>query len=262
MFHGSAICFDNEDDFYPALASGRIREGMAVIIRYQGPAFRACPEMLGPTGAIIGAGLGKGKVCLITDGRFSGASRGFIIGHVSPEAAVGGPIALVEDGDLIDIDADQRTINVQVDDATLAARRARWTPPKPLYTRGVLYRYTRVSSKYEIDQPSRADSFPTSLARTSRVRILEPTPIDRKGVELGKVLQYYQQLTFVVLRFRRAACHRRTRSIRPREHAQTQYRRKALRLLITFDSEPIPYVHPSVSAIPSPSSGNSSRKAS
>lgn len=143
-FHGTAICFDNEDDFYPALASGRIREGMAVIIRYQGPKY-GMPEMLGPTGAIMGAGLGGGKVALVTDGRFSGASRGFIIGHVSPEAAVGGPIGLVEDGDAIDIDAEQRTISVGVDDATLAARKAKWTPPKPKHTRGVLYRYARVS---------------------------------------------------------------------------------------------------------------------
>lgn len=144
-FHGRAICFDNEDDFYPALASGRIREGMAVIIRYQGPVGGpGCPEMLGPTGAIVGSGLGGGKVCLVTDGRFSGASKGFIIGHVSPEAAIGGPIALVEDGDVIDIDAEKCTINVGVDDATLAARRAEWTPPKPKYTRGVLYRYARV----------------------------------------------------------------------------------------------------------------------
>ncbi|ORY75929.1 dihydroxy-acid dehydratase [Leucosporidium creatinivorum] len=144
QFHGTAICFDKEDDFYPALASGRIREGMAVIIRYQGPrGGPGMPEQLGPTGAIVGAGLGKGKVCLITDGRFSGASRGFIIGHVSPEAAVGGPIALVEDGDEIHIDAEKCTIDVGVDDATLEARRAKWTPPKPKHTRGVLYRYAR-----------------------------------------------------------------------------------------------------------------------
>ncbi|KAI5480878.1 dihydroxy-acid dehydratase [Pseudohyphozyma bogoriensis] len=143
-FKGRAKCFDTEEAFYPALKNGEITEGTCVIIRYQGPkGGPGCPEMLGPTGAIVGAGLGHGKVALITDGRFSGASRGFIIGHVTPEAQVGGPIALVQDGDIVTVDADNRTIDVEVDEATFAARRKDWAAPPLKHKRGVLYRYAR-----------------------------------------------------------------------------------------------------------------------
>ncbi|EMD37562.1 hypothetical protein CERSUDRAFT_114198 [Gelatoporia subvermispora B] len=145
-FEGIAKCFDKLDDFYPALASGEIKEGMVIIIRYQGPkGAPGMPEMLGPTGALIGAGLG-GKTALMTDGRFSGASRGFIMGHIVPEAFVGGPIALVKDGDKIIIDSATRTINWLVDDEEQARRREEWEAfGKREYRvkRGVLYKYAR-----------------------------------------------------------------------------------------------------------------------
>lgn len=145
-FEGIAKCFDVVDDFYPALEKGEIKPGTVVIFRYQGPkGAPGMPEMLGPTGALMGAGLGT-SVALITDGRFSGASRGFIIGHVTPEAQVGGPIALVKDGDRIIIDAQSRSIQWEVDEAEQAARLKAWKAngAKPLREkRGVLYRYAR-----------------------------------------------------------------------------------------------------------------------
>jgi len=145
-FEGIAKCFDNEEDFYPAIKAGEIKAGTVVIFRYQGPkGAPGMPEMLGPTGAIIGAGLGN-TVALITDGRFSGASRGFIIGHVVPEAQVGGPIALVKDGDRIIIDTANRSIDWQVDEATEKERLAEWekSGKRPLRERrGVLFRYAR-----------------------------------------------------------------------------------------------------------------------
>ena len=102
-------------------------------------------EMLSVTGALVGEGLGE-SVALLTDGRFSGGTHGLMLGHVSPEAAVGGPIALVEEGDMIVVDVDARELNLEVDEATLAARRARWTPPPPNYTRGVLAKYAALVS--------------------------------------------------------------------------------------------------------------------
>lgn len=145
-FEGTAIVFDQLADFYPALESGEIREGMVIILRYMGPkGGPGMPEMLGPTGALIGAGLG-GKTALITDGRFSGASRGFIIGHVVPEAHVGGPIALVKNGDKIVIDSANREINWDVSDEEVAKRRAEWEAQGKRefrVKRGVLYRYAR-----------------------------------------------------------------------------------------------------------------------
>ncbi|KAH8119269.1 dihydroxy-acid dehydratase [Phellopilus nigrolimitatus] len=144
-FEGVAKCFDSIDGFYPALAAGEIKPGTIVIFRYQGPkGAPGMPEMLGPTGALMGAGLGP-TTCLITDGRFSGASRGFIIGHVVPEAQVGGPIALVHDGDRIVVDAKTRTIDWQVDEETKAQRQKEWEAVEhPLKVkRGVLFRYAR-----------------------------------------------------------------------------------------------------------------------
>ncbi|KZT10667.1 dihydroxy-acid dehydratase [Laetiporus sulphureus 93-53] len=144
-FEGVAKCFDSLDKFYPALEAGEITPGTVLIFRYQGPkGAPGMPEMLGPTGALMGAGLG-GKTALITDGRFSGASRGFIIGHVVPEAQLGGPIALVKDGDKIIIDADTRTINWLVDEEEQARRKKEWeaVPHKLRVSRGVLYRYAR-----------------------------------------------------------------------------------------------------------------------
>ncbi|KIY74323.1 dihydroxy-acid and 6-phosphogluconate dehydratase [Cylindrobasidium torrendii FP15055 ss-10] len=145
-FEGTAKCFDSLDGFFPALEAGEITAGMVLIFRYQGPkGAPGMPEMLGPTGAIAGAGL-SGSTALITDGRFSGASRGFIIGHVVPEARLGGPIALVKDGDRIVIDSETRTINWMVDEKEQEARKQEWEASdksKLNVKRGVLMRYAR-----------------------------------------------------------------------------------------------------------------------
>ena len=138
---GPARVFDCEEDAIDAIKGGKIVAGDVVVIRYEGPkGGPGMREMLNPTSAIAGMGLGS-SVALITDGRFSGASRGASIGHVSPEAAVGGPIALVEEGDIIDIDIPANTINVRVSDEELASRKAKWTPKDPGELKGYLKRY-------------------------------------------------------------------------------------------------------------------------
>ena len=138
---GPARVFDCEEDAIEAIKGGKIVDGDVVVIRYEGPkGGPGMREMLNPTSAIAGMGLGS-TVALITDGRFSGASRGASIGHVSPEAAVGGPIALVKEGDIIKIDIDNHSINVDVTDEELARRKAEWTPRKPNVTTGYLARY-------------------------------------------------------------------------------------------------------------------------
>ena len=120
--------------------------GDVVVIRYEGPiGGPGMQEMLSVTGALVGEGLGE-SVALLTDGRFSGGTHGLMLGHVAPEAAVGGPIALVEEGDMIVVDVDARELNLEVDEATLAARRARWTPPPPNYT-AACWRSTRRSCR-------------------------------------------------------------------------------------------------------------------
>jgi dihydroxy-acid dehydratase len=142
-FTGTARTFDCEEDMLPALERGEIGPGDVIIIRYEGPkGGPGMPEMLTPTSAIVGAGLGN-DVALITDGRFSGGSHGFIIGHVTPEAQEGGPIALVEDGDTVTIDATTRSIAIDVGDAELARRRENWSPPPLKATRGTLHRYIK-----------------------------------------------------------------------------------------------------------------------
>jgi dihydroxy-acid dehydratase len=142
-FRGVARPFDSEQEAFDALTAGSIQPGDVIVIRYEGPkGSPGMPEMLAVTAAVAGAGLGK-DVGLITDGRFSGATKGFSVGHIAPEAFVGGPIALVRDGDHIEIDADARTITLEVDDATLAARRAEWSAPEPRYTQGALAKYGR-----------------------------------------------------------------------------------------------------------------------
>jgi len=142
MVHeGPARVFDCEEDAIDAIKSGRIVEGDVVVIRYEGPkGGPGMREMLNPTSAIAGMGLGS-SVALITDGRFSGASRGASIGHVSPEAAVGGPIALIEEGDIIAIDIPANTINVKVSDEEMAKRKEAWTPKEPKVKTGYLARY-------------------------------------------------------------------------------------------------------------------------
>ena len=141
VHEGPARVFDCEEDAIAAIRGGKIVEGDVVVIRYEGPkGGPGMREMLNPTSAIAGMGLGS-SVALITDGRFSGASRGASIGHISPEAAVGGPIALIEEGDIIAIDIPANTINVKVSDEELAARREKWTPREPKVKTGYLTRY-------------------------------------------------------------------------------------------------------------------------
>jgi dihydroxy-acid dehydratase len=144
VFEGTARPFDSEQDAFAAVTSGRIVAGDVVVIRYEGPkGSPGMPEMLAVTAAIAGAGLGT-DVALITDGRFSGATKGFSVGHIAPEAFVGGPIALVEDGDRIRIDADARALELLVDDATMETRRGAWTAPAPRYTTGALAKYAKL----------------------------------------------------------------------------------------------------------------------
>ena len=141
VHEGPARVFDCEEDAIAAIKGGKIVPGDVVVIRYEGPkGGPGMREMLNPTSAIAGMGLGS-SVALITDGRFSGASRGASIGHISPEAAVGGPIALIEEGDIISIDIDACTINVKVSDEELAKRKEAWTPREPKVTTGYLARY-------------------------------------------------------------------------------------------------------------------------
>jgi len=143
---GPARVFDSEDAAMEAIMAQRIQHGDVMIIRYEGP--RGGPgmrEMLAPTSALVGQGLGE-TVGLITDGRFSGGTWGMVVGHVAPEAAVGGPIGLIHEGDSITIDAHQQLIQLNISDAELASRKAAWTPPKPRYTRGVLAKFAKLAS--------------------------------------------------------------------------------------------------------------------
>jgi dihydroxy-acid dehydratase len=145
-FRGRARPFDSEQEAFAALTAGRVGKGDVIVIRYEGPkGSPGMPEMLAVTAAVAGAGLGA-DVALVTDGRFSGATKGYSVGHVAPEAAVGGPIALVEEGDEISIDAAARRIDLEVDPATLEGRRARWSPPEPRYRAGALAKYARLVS--------------------------------------------------------------------------------------------------------------------
>ncbi len=142
-FSGVANVFDSEEEMLAALERKAIQKGDVVVIRYEGPkGGPGMPEMLTPTSAIMGAGLGQ-DVALLTDGRFSGGSHGFIVGHITPEAQEGGPLALVENGDPITIDAERNLLQVDVSDAELAARRARWQAPPYKATRGTLYKYIK-----------------------------------------------------------------------------------------------------------------------
>lgn len=144
VHEGPARVFDCEEDAIEAIKGGKIVAGDVVVIRYEGPkGGPGMREMLNPTSAIAGMGLGS-SVALITDGRFSGASRGASIGHVSPEAAVGGPIALVEEGDIIKINIPENTLNVDISDEEMAARRAKWQPREPKVTTGYLARYAKM----------------------------------------------------------------------------------------------------------------------
>jgi dihydroxy-acid dehydratase len=143
LFEGPARVFDGEEELIAGIHSGRIKAGDVVVIRQVGPrGAPGMPEMLKPTSAIIGAGLGK-SVALITDGRFSGGTHGFVVGHITPEAFVGGLIALVEDNDVIELNVDTKKMTLKVDDATIAARRAKWVAPKLNVTKGLLFKYAQ-----------------------------------------------------------------------------------------------------------------------
>ncbi|GIN11621.1 dihydroxy-acid dehydratase [Shouchella clausii] len=143
-FTGEAIVFNSQEEAQEQINNGAVKEGQVVVIRYEGPkGGPGMPEMLAPTSAIQGRGLGT-KVALITDGRFSGASRGISIGHISPEAAEGGPIAFVENGDIIKIDLIERTIEWEISDEELAKRREGWTEPEPKVKKGYLARYSKL----------------------------------------------------------------------------------------------------------------------
>ncbi len=142
-FRGKAKVFNSEETAMKAIMNAQIKEGMVVVIRYEGPkGGPGMREMLAPTAALVGMGLGE-SVALVTDGRFSGGTQGPCIGHVSPEAMIGGPIALVEDGDEITIDIPNRKLDINIAEELLAKRKAEWTPPKPKTTRGLLARYAK-----------------------------------------------------------------------------------------------------------------------
>ncbi|MFW5833307.1 MAG: dihydroxy-acid dehydratase, partial [Pseudomonadota bacterium] len=149
VFRGPARCFDCEEDAMAAVQAGRYDDGEVIVIRYEGPkGGPGMREMLGVTSAIYGQGRGD-KVALITDGRFSGATRGFCIGHVGPEAAVGGPIGLLQDGDSIAIDAGKGTLDVEVDPAELERRRQNWQPKATFYASGTLWKYAQTVGSAE-----------------------------------------------------------------------------------------------------------------
>jgi dihydroxy-acid dehydratase len=145
-FTGKARVFDCEELALKAILEGRIKKGDVIVIRYEGPkGGPGMREMLSPTSAVMGKGLGK-EVALITDGRFSGGTHGFVVGHITPEAYVGGPLAIVKDGDEITIDAETRELSLNVNDGEIKFRRALWIQPKPRYTKGVLAKYAKTVS--------------------------------------------------------------------------------------------------------------------
>ena len=146
VFKGKAKVFESEFEANEGIRAGKIQKGDVIVIRYEGPkGGPGMPEMLKPTAAIMGAGLGK-EVALITDGRFSGGTHGFVVGHISPEAQEGGAIALVQDGDVITIDAIKNSIEVAVSDEELKLRKSKWTAPSLKIKKGVLYKYARTVS--------------------------------------------------------------------------------------------------------------------
>ena len=147
MFEGSARVYESEEDALAGILDGQVVEGDVIVIRGEGPkGGPGMREMLSPTSAVMGKGLGK-SVALITDGRFSGGSHGFVVGHISPEAVDGGPIAMIQNGDKIRIDAEKRTIDlVGVSDEAMQARVAAWVKPEPKYTRGALAKFAKLTS--------------------------------------------------------------------------------------------------------------------
>lgn len=156
-FQGKAIVFDSEEKALQAILSGKVKRGHVVVVRSEGPkGGPGMREMLSPTSAIMGKGLGK-EVALITDGRFSGGSHGFVVGHVTPEAFVGGPIAIVKNGDPITIDAGRRQMNLDIPNREIKARLKKWKQPKPRYTRGVLAKYAALVNSAHLGAVTDAD---------------------------------------------------------------------------------------------------------
>jgi dihydroxy-acid dehydratase len=156
---GPARVFESEESCLDAILAGNIKAGDVIVIRYEGPkGGPGMREMLAPTSAIIGAGLGD-SVGLITDGRFSGGTYGMVVGHVAPEAAVGGNIALVVEGDSITIDAKGRLLQLNVSEAELGIRRANWQPLPPRYTKGVLAKYAKLVSSSSVGAVTDLDLF-------------------------------------------------------------------------------------------------------
>jgi len=146
MHRGPARVFDCEEDAFQAVQKGKIKAGDVVIIRYEGPVGGpGMREMLGVTSALVGAGLGD-SVALLTDGRFSGATHGLMTGHVAPEAAKGGPIAILKEGDTVVFDVNARRIDVELSDTEIENRLKKWKPPSPRYTRGVMAKYAKLVS--------------------------------------------------------------------------------------------------------------------
>ncbi|MBE0422607.1 MAG: dihydroxy-acid dehydratase [Lutibacter sp.] len=146
LFEGKAVVFDGEQEANDGIGAGKVTKGDVVVIRYVGPrGGPGMPEMLKPTSMIMGAGLGK-SVALVTDGRFSGGTHGFVVGHITPEAQSGGVIALVKDGDIIVIDAKNKTINVKLSQEEMALRKAQWKAPEPKHKKGILYKYAKIVS--------------------------------------------------------------------------------------------------------------------
>jgi dihydroxy-acid dehydratase len=171
-FRGPARVFDSEEAAFAAVEQGKIKAGDVVVIRYEGP--RGGPgmrEMLAVTGAIVGAGLGD-SVALLTDGRFSGATHGLMAGHVAPEAARGGPIAAVREGDTVSFDLPKRALSVDLTDAEIQKRLGNWQPPKPRYTHGVFAKYAALVSSSSLGAITTApvtfasDNAPISSGRT------------------------------------------------------------------------------------------------
>ena len=143
-FKGRARVFESEEAALSAILDGTVKKGDVVVIRYEGPkGGPGMREMLSPTSAIMGKGLGK-DVALITDGRFSGGSHGFVVGHITPEAYVGGPLAIVKNGDPITIDAEKRVLSLDLSAQEIKQRLRKWSQPKPRYTRGVLAKYAKL----------------------------------------------------------------------------------------------------------------------
>jgi dihydroxy-acid dehydratase len=146
QFSGPARVFNSENECFEAVKNREVKAGDVVVLRYEGPVGGpGMQEMLAVTAAIVGEGLGE-SVALLTDGRFSGGTRGLMVGHVAPEAALGGPIALVEAGDIVTIDVDRRVLDLEVDETTLAERRTGWVAPSPRYRAGVLAKYAALVS--------------------------------------------------------------------------------------------------------------------